>query len=229
MEHEIELHILKQLMYNKDLSYNKILDKKFPSNKFNYYLKKYVKEGIIKKNEEKYNLTSEGTQLLSTLDGITLKKKKHPIICCFILGVDGDKILVNKRLKQPFLDYVGIPGGKLDFGNNLIEQAKEEFLDETGLSGDLELKVISNFVTYEGKNIAHHVIGFTYIATNITGKLKEKHREGENFFIQKSKLTEYKIYPDLPKLIDSCFSEGITEISGKRFIENGEFIGIKYD
>lgn len=228
MEHEIELHILRQLMYNKGLSYNEILDKQFPSNKFNYYLKKYVDEGFIKKDDETYSLTSDGMHLLSTLDGVTLKKKRHPIVCCFVLGVDGEKILVNKRLKQPFLGYVGIPGGKLDLGNDLLPQAQEEFLDETGLSGELELKVISNYVTYEGEDIAHHVVGFTYVARNLSGKLKEKHREGENFFINKSELLEHKVYPDIPKLIESCFIEGISKISAKRFVENGEFVGIEF-
>lgn len=229
MEHKIDLHILKKLMYGKNLGYNEILDKSFPSNSFDYHLKKIIGQGYIRKEEDKYNLTPDGMQFMSSIDGISLKDKKKPIVCCFILAYDGEKILVNKRLKQPFLGYVGIPGGKLDMGNGLEEQAKEELLDETGLIGDLELKVISNYVTFEKENIAHHVVAFTYIATNLKGELIDKHREGENFFIKKEELEKYKLYPDIPKLVELCFEKGISELSAKRYVKDGEFIGIDFD
>ena len=229
MTHEIELHILKIFMYKKDLTYNQILDKKYPSNKFNYHLQKLIDEEIISKEKQNYKLTPKGTQILSSLDGQTLKQKRNPIVCCFILAVKDNKILINKRLKQPFIDYIGIPGGKLDLGNNLRTQAKEELLDETGLYGELDLKVISNYVTFEKDEIAHHVVAFTYIATNIQGELKKIHREGENFWIKKEELKNYQVYPDIPKLVNLCFKEGIHQISAKRFTEEGKFTGIEFE
>ncbi|MFT4325996.1 MAG: NUDIX domain-containing protein [Candidatus Woesearchaeota archaeon] len=226
MEHEIELHILKKLMYAKDLGYNDILDKQFPSNAFSYHLKKIVDAGYITNKDGVYNLTPQGMHIMASRDGVSLQEKQKPIVCCFILGVRDDLILVNKRLKQPFLHYVGIPGGKLDFGMEVLESAKQEFLEETGLTGDFELKCIANAITYEEDEVAHHILGFTFVAHNLKGDLKEKHREGENFFIPKDTITKYTTYPDIPTLVESCFTEGVSHYTFNRTTKDGSFIGI---
>ena len=93
--------------------------------------------------------------------------------CVFILGFGKKtkKILVNIRKKVPFYDYAGIPGGKIEMGSSSIKSAKEEFLEETGLNADFKLAAISNYNTYNNEELMHHVIAFTYLATNCSGKL----------------------------------------------------------
>ncbi len=231
---EIQKQILKKFMYNTQLRYNEIWDKTIASNKFNYHLQQLVEEGVIEKKEDKYQLTDKGTHIISSLDGVALEEKKKPIVCAFVMGYDekGKKILVNIRKKQPFFNYVGIPGGKVEFGKPVEEQAKEEFLEETGLQGKLNLKLILNMATIneETKETMHHITGFFYIATELEGKLVEKNREGENMFITLEESSNYKKYPDFDYFTSKLLEEreGIIFSELKRFMKNNEFTGIQF-
>jgi ADP-ribose pyrophosphatase YjhB (NUDIX family)/predicted transcriptional regulator len=204
---DIQKHILKKFMYAKDLTYNNIRTKDIESNKFNYHLQKLVEDSILTKQNNIYKLTSNGERLISELDGVQIDNKKKPIVCCFIIGVDENElILLNERKKQPFLGYVGIPGGKLDFSKTPLEQAKEEFLEETGLEGKLELSAIANYTTYnhDDKETSHHMIGFFYIAKELKGTLIEDNREGRCFFAKRKEIPTYNCYPDIPLMIEKC-------------------------
>lgn len=221
-------------MYNKDLKYNEIWDKTIPSNKFNYHLQALITRNIIEKKGETYHLTDTGIHTISSLDGVEISQKKKPIVCAFIMGYDEEekKILVNVRKKQPFLDYLGIPGGKVEFGTSITEQAHEEFLEETGLKGELKLKLIMNLITIneETKATNHHVTGFFYIAKNLSGKLIEKNREGENLFMSLKECEEHKQYPDFKYFTTTLLEESKEIIfkEAKRFVKNGEFTKIEF-
>ncbi len=219
-------------MYNDKLKYNEIWDKSNPSNKFNYHLMKLVEEKILIKEDEFYKLTSKGLEIISGLDGVEILQKSKPLVCCFVMGFKDDKVLVNIRKKQPFMDYLGIPGGKLDFGNTTIEQAKKEFLEETGLSGDLSLKLITNYITLnlDDCKVSHHMIGFFYRADNLKGELIEKNREGENSFITLNKALELNHFPDFP-IFSKILLENKSEIKFQeaiRKIKDGKFTELDY-
>ncbi|MCF7799053.1 NUDIX domain-containing protein [Candidatus Woesearchaeota archaeon] len=227
----IEQQILKKLMYNKGMSYNRLRDE-VPSNKFAYYLNKLATEGIIKKTGENYELTPEGIHLVASIDGQDIKEKKKPIVCTFILGYENGKILLNKREKQPFMDYVGVPGGKVEFGSLLPEEAAREFLEETGLTAEkFELKHITNYRTYDKPTgeLTHHVIGFFFLATGITGELKDRTREGSNFWTTVEETKKMLMYPDFPSF-STALLEGkeITFAQADRFAEDGHFVGITF-
>jgi len=231
---EIQKQILKKFMYNKDLKYNEIWNKEIPSNKFNYHLQSLITRNIIEKKEETYRLTDTGIHVISSLDGVEISQKKKPILCAFVMGYDEkeNKILVNIRKKQPFLNYLGIPGGKVELGKTIEEQAKEEFLEETGLEGELKLKLIMNLITIneETNNANHHVTGFFYLATNLKGKLIEKNREGENLFLEQKECNKYPRYPDFDyfttKLLDE--SKELIFKEAKRFVKDEEFTKIEF-
>lgn len=228
---DISKQILKKLMYNKGMTYNKLRDE-VPSNKFAYYLNKLVDDNIVKKNGEIYELTSEGIHLVSSLDGVDIVHKKKPIVCTFVLGVDGDKLLVNKRGKQPFLEYIGIPGGKIEFGSRLPEEAARELLEETGLQAEkLDLRLITNYRTYDKDSgeLTHHVIGFFFLAKELSGDLKAKDREGENLFMTQKEALSGKVYPDFEFFTTQMLSDRPLEFKEMdRFTSNGEFVGINF-
>jgi ADP-ribose pyrophosphatase YjhB (NUDIX family) len=200
--HEIERHILKKFIYNESLQYNAIWDKVCESNKFNYHLKRMVTDGYLKKSDDHYLLTSEGRHYISTLDGKSIATVPTPIVGVFVLGLDTNtgKVLMHMRTKQPFMHYLGIPGGKLDFGSATAEKAAEEFFEETGLSGKLELGSIVNYITIDTdeNKPTHHMVGFNFLATELSGDFIEKTREGENLYIDPEKIEEYSCYPDIP-------------------------------
>ncbi|MFP4119275.1 MAG: NUDIX domain-containing protein [Candidatus Woesearchaeota archaeon] len=234
-DHQIQKHILKKFMYNDALRFNEILDRQFASNKFNYHLQQLMDKGVIEKEEELYRLTAKGVQVITGLDGIKIEEKQKPVPCVFIMGLDEDtgKILVHKRKKQPFRGVIGIPGGKIEFGHNLKEQARAEFQEETGLEArHLQLKLITNYRTIreEDETMTHHVIGFFFLATGLSGELVTEDREGENMFVPVSEAKELDRYPDFDFFTQELLRETdeVRFQEADRFVREGRFIGIEF-
>ena len=231
---EIQKQILKKFMYNSNLKYSELWDKTIPSNKFNYHLQQLINRDIVIKKSNGYELTDNGIHAISSLDGVAIKDKKKPILCVFIMGFDDktNKILVNIRKKQPLFNYLGIPGGKVEFGKTLLEQAKEEFLEETGLEGDLDLKLIMNLITMneDTEKTQHHVTGFFYLAKNLRGKLIDSNREGENIFMSLDETEKYPKYPDFEFFTKKLLEETktITFQEAKRYVKDNKFTKIEF-
>jgi len=230
-EIDVRKQILGKFMYNKSMKYNQLREK-ISSNKFNYHLKLLLSEGVIEHKEDIYSLSPKGVQLISSLDGIKIEDKRKPIVCAFVMAKKGEKILVNERGKQPFMGFIGIPGGKLDYGNLLPQQAAQELLEETGISAKkFELKLITNYRTFDEdkKEQTHHVIGFFFLATGLSGTLKEEDREGRNMFITLSQAKKMKRYPDFDFFVKTLLeSKTLVFKEADRFVKDGDFTGINF-
>jgi len=83
----------------------------------------------------------------------------------FVIGIVDNKILVQKE-RQPNItqEFISLPGGRLNKGEDSLEGAKREFLEETGyVSNDWELwwereqkgKIIWPFYFYIARNCVY--------------------------------------------------------------------------
>lgn len=199
MKNDITKDILKKFIYNDKLKYNEIWDKSLcSSSHFDYHLKKLINRNIITKNEEYYELTPTGEAEIFKIDGLTIENKEKPLVCAFVLAVDGDKLLLNERLKQPFYGYYNIPGGKVELGETTVECAKREFFEETGLACEPSLSQIVEKITYddETNQITHHMIGYFYKTDKFEGTLDTKNREGKNHWITIEEFKKQKRFPE---------------------------------
>ena len=115
---------------------------------------------------------------------------------------DGDKILVLNRVKS---DWPGLtlPGGHVKDNESLIESAKREFKEETGLT----LLDIKESGFYEWLSADSREISYLYLATKYEGIIKSS-KEGEVFFIKEDEIKNYKLSLD--------FEEIYYKITGKR-------------
>lgn len=233
MDEQIQKNILKKFMYNPKLRYNEIWDKELSSSsKFDYYLKKLISANLIKKNGDFYEISAEGFSYIASLDGVSIQEKKRPLVCSFVLPCKEGKVLLVRRKKQPFFDYLNIPGGKVEFGAFSSEEGSRELLEETGLTGQTKLKAIEEKVTVDADTgeVLHHMIGFFYIAENVNGELLEKTREGENVWFDIDKLynLKEKTYPDHKFLLQQLLSEEeLGYFTVKRYMRGDTFVNIE--
>ncbi len=225
----IEKEILKKFMYNEELSYNEIWDKSLcSSSNFDYHLKKLLDKNLLTKKGNKYTLNANGIELISSVDGSTLKNNKKPIPCAFVLVKNNEgKILLSIRKKQPYFNVLGILGGKIEFGETSKECALRELKEETGIECDIELKVISEIITYnldENNKVEHNIIGFFFLGENPRGKLIKKNREGENIWVSPNDIKKYEKFPDLDYIYPILLkNEELRFVRLKRYRKKGKF------
>ena len=211
MQKDIKEKILSHLIHYPKSSFTDLFDSNsdIQSNEFTYHLNKLIEEGFVEKDEnKKYSLTVKGKHLESDLDGKTGKQRKKPFLALLLVVRRNGEYLLYHRLKEPFYDFYGLPGAKIDFFEEALDSAKRELFEETGLSGDCKIIAISNVRTKENDEPLSHFCQFVVLFDNPEGELIETSIEGEYRFAPISNFIkldkENKLFPDIMIIIEKA-------------------------
>jgi ADP-ribose pyrophosphatase YjhB (NUDIX family)/predicted transcriptional regulator len=221
--------ILKKIMHAPGLTFNDLWEKEGESNKFAYHLRVLEEDGLAEKSESGYVLTHKGKRYATYIDGETGRVQHAPLIGTIIVIYDEkvDKFLMMRREKEPFYGYWGFHGGKLKFDQYILDCAKEEVKQETGLECQLEMKGIFSSKTYNNGELSYNHQMFVVKATNPQGTLLERTREGENRWVSKEEMKILKTFPNVPYSVEIALGTGFRWVEADRTQENDEFTGMK--
>ncbi len=221
---KIRSQILRKLIHKPGLSFNKIWEKEIPSNQLAYHLKVLQEDNYVENKDGNYYLTHQGKKFSAYIDGISGKESKKPLICVVVVLVDQNKVLMQQRKKEPFYNYWGFAGGKIEFDQYILETAKQELEEEAGLKADLSLKGILCMKTYNNgqQSYNHHI--FIVRGDNPRGKLIIKNREGINKWIEIDKIKSLQIFPDVQRDVEIAHGEGFTLFEMDKFMKDDKFI-----
>ena len=127
-----------------------------------------------------------------------MRKKINP--ACDLLIISENRILLGKRKNCFGEGLYGLPGGHLEWGEKLIDAAKRELKEETGVRGvELELITILDVLREDD-----HYINFGFLVKKYKGKIKltePQKCEGWEYF-ELSSLPE-NIFPPHQKHLDT--------------------------
>jgi len=227
MNDNIRKNISLKMIHRPEARFSDLSDKTVESNAFSYHLKKMEQEGLIEKCDEVYRLTPEGRKASAFIEGDSGERAELPTPVVVVVVKDGDKILAQKRLKQPFFGYHGFISGKVNFGFNILECAKRDLLEETDLEAELEFRGIGMSKTVEDDNLLFHHFFYFVLATNPKGKLKEKTHKAENFWVNISDIKNLERFPDFDEVVKLLQQDRFFIRENIRYQENGKFIGSK--
>ena len=225
---DIRKEIFLKLIHVPRATFNELWGNVGESNLFSYHLKKLEEEGLVGKFEEGYGLTTEGRKVSAFIEGATGQKAELPTPTVIIMARDGDKILCQERLKEPFYGYRGFPSGKINFGWNPVECAIRDLEEETGLvAGTTTLKAIEFIKTYDDGKLLHHHIIFIVETLHCTGTLKTQTHKARHEWLTLEEYSTKKRFPDtLPhELLLQDNKLHIFEV--ERFMTGGKFTSAK--
>ena len=155
IEHHIQKWIMQVLIRKEYARYSDMRPEKTDSNLYAYHLNRLVSSGFVEKTDKGYTLSLQGLRYVEYASS-SMKLRSQPKITVAILlkDIDGN-ILLTKRLKQPYINYYGLPLGKIhsDKDKTILDGAKRELLEKTGVKynklvhvGDTYLKIHINNV-----------------------------------------------------------------------------------
>ena len=96
--------------------------------------------------------------------------RKHPRVAVDVVILSNHKVILVKRLNEPYKDHWALPGGFVEYGETVEHAAIREAKEETGL--DVKLVALVGVYSNPKRDPRGHVISITFLGTVVGGKLK---------------------------------------------------------
>src|SRR3989344_584214 len=195
--HEIQLKILKNLLFADGLRYAKMKpDPEIENNQFDFHLDQLTEGGYIDKRDKVYKLTNFGKEYANRMDTeevvVAKQSKVSAWVCCTRRRGGQVEYLIYTRLKQPFYGCQGFMSGKVKYGEKVIDAARRELGEETGLVGEPKIVSIKHFLVYDKQSnvLVEDKFMFLCLAKNPVGEIRP-HDEGKYEWVGEIDLKKY--------------------------------------
>lgn len=146
--HKIQMLILRELLFNPNSRFTDLNIQGLSNDHFSYHIKVLIEQGYVEKTNSKYSLTVNGKEFANRMDTDDASIEKQPKVAVMIVATKQDNakklLLVQKRTKEPYFGYSGFITGKIRFGEKILEAARRELKEESGL--DCDEAVVKNLV-----------------------------------------------------------------------------------
>ncbi len=119
--------------------------------------------------------------------------------------VDGDRILLVRRGREPGKDLWAVPGGRQHYGESLREAARREAREETGLDVEVGDVVWAGDSIGPGDPPAWHFAIVDFMAKPVGGCLVAGDDAAEARWVTASEAAALPLVPTMPSLLDVVF------------------------
>lgn len=200
MSHEATIHtiqtaILRELLFLPTARFadlQKITN--LDSDHFKFHIARLVElEYVSKNNDGSYSLSTRGKEYANKLDTDKSTIERQPKAAVIIVLQDQEgKLLVQERLKHPYYGFWGFPGGKIRWGETIIEAATRELEEETGLSSALMYQGVYHelVASQETDEILEDKIFHVVHGGVPTGTLRPDFEGGRNEWLSEDEITQ---------------------------------------
>jgi ADP-ribose pyrophosphatase YjhB (NUDIX family) len=195
--HDIQLNILRTLLFAKSKRYSEIKPIDMEGSQFMFHMDTLISSNyVIKDSKGLYSLTSEGKEFANQMDSIEIQMKKQSKITakiCCVRNINAEtEYLLYKRLKNPFYGSQGFPNSKIWYGASFIEGAKKGLFKETNLIGEPDLFAIRHYIVCDktNENLLEDKTMYMFEVLNPYGELQSK-KDGEFTWVKESKISDF--------------------------------------
>lgn len=186
--HATQTSILRELLFHPEAGYAKLQKPTgLTSDHFNFHIARLVELGLVEKIKRgSYRLTPRGKEYANRLDtdNSTIERQpKTAVILALQREHDGKmEYVFQERLKNPYYGYWGLPSGKVRWGETIVETARRESLEETGLDGNFEVKGVyhEHVIQEETGEMLEDKIFFVVLGTEMHGAFQADFEGGHN-------------------------------------------------
>lgn len=128
-----------------------------------------------------------------------MTKYKNPALTVDTIILEDNKVVLIKRLNNPYKDYWAIPGGFVEYGEKVEDAAVREAKEETGL--DIELIKLVGVYSDPNRNPRGHTVTIAFLSKIVGGTLKSDSDAKDAKFIEINELKNMKLAFDHNEII----------------------------
>ena len=232
VSHEAKIHsaqttILRELLFMPTARFAELQRASgLESDHVKFHISRLAELGYVTKQAQTYRLTPAGKEYANKLDTDKNQIERQPksAIILVIENQDGE-LLVQERLKHPYFGFWGFAGGKIRWGETILEAAARELTEETGLTATLTYKGVYHELTKskETGEVLEDKIFHVVRGVNPAGDLVERFEGGHNEWLTEQALQaikkKYKSYD-----LELAVGKGEQSfVEAEQVYEQGEF------
>jgi len=232
VSHEARIHIaqttiLRELLFMPSALFSELQKATaLESDHVKFHIARLVELGYVHKNDQTYALTQIGKEYANKLDTDNNQIERQPK-SAVILVVENEhqQYLVQERLKHPYFGYWGFPGGKIRWGETILEAAQRELMEEVGITAALEHKGVYHELTRskETNEVLEDKIFQVVFGHSPKGEIAQNFEGGRNEWLSADDVAKKsKVY----KSFDIEFAVGAGDmkfIEKEQIYDEGEF------
>lgn len=232
--HHLQLEILRKLVFSPKLKYLQLKPSgDIENNQFDFHLNRLMEMAYVEKNDNKYQLSTKGKEYTTRMDTDSveiMKQAKLSVWLAVTRKVKGKlQFLIYTRLKHPFYGCQGFGGGKMAFGERIVDTAQRELKEETGLEGKAEIIKMAHYRVFDrNKNLLEDKIMFLCRIASPIGSLTREVEEGKYEWVDENKIEDYITKPFEDMSVIMSYIKEVKEFSGRVTIEEQDVITNKF-
>lgn len=134
---------------------------------------------------------------------------QRPILGVGAIIIDGGRVLLVERDREPLRGYWSIPGGVLEVGEKLIDGVRRETLEETGLSIEpvSVVEIFERIMRDAAGAAEYHYVLIDYLCRVIGGSLAPADDVSRAEWVDRSALPQYRITEGTIPVIEKAYEE----------------------
>ncbi|HSX02471.1 MAG TPA: hypothetical protein VLI05_04125 [Candidatus Saccharimonadia bacterium] len=157
VEHYIQREILRVLSQAAGLRFSELKPDGLSNNIFMYHLKQLMRQGLVVKAEDIYQLSDEGLRYVDQVTRTNLDHRPSPkLTSLLVIENDLGEHVLWRRYAQPFINRLALPAGRIFFGEEPEYGAGFELVEHIGLQVPLQRRgLVSVQLGEQGAAVTH--------------------------------------------------------------------------
>jgi 8-oxo-dGTP diphosphatase len=139
----------------------------------------------------------------------------RPVVGVGAVVIDGGKVLLIRRGKEPLLGRWVVPGGTVELGETLEEALVREIREETGvLVRVLEPVLVFDRILRDASRVSYHYVIVDYLCERVAGETRAGSDALEAAWASPGELAGYDLPPAALEVVVDGFRRRGVELPG---------------
>ena len=137
---------------------------------------------------------------------------ERPMVGVGGVVIDGDRVLLVRRAREPLKGEWSLPGGLVEVGESLADAVRREIAEETGLEVRVEgiVKVLDRITRDKRRRVKYHYVLVDFLCRADGGVLRASSDVSEARWVRRRDLAKYSLRPATLRVIEKAFKAALS-------------------